>query len=51
MMVGYYFAAYLIYGSYIAPIFSIPANMLQFAAGAVIATLLTPVALMLRKPA
>lgn len=49
MIVGYYFAAFALYGNYIAPIFSVPANMLQFAMGAVIATLLTPVALMIRK--
>ena len=39
MIIGYYFAAYLLYGSYITAIFSIPANIVQFIMGFVLAML------------
>lgn len=44
MIVGYYFATYYMYGSYILPIFEIPMNIIQFIAGIIIAHLLLPVA-------
>lgn len=43
MMIGYYTAASLIYGDFIAPILSLPMNMVQFIAGLLIASALTPV--------
>lgn len=39
MVMGYYVASALIYGSWIAPIFSIPWNIVQFSIGAVLAFL------------
>ncbi|NLT95959.1 MAG: ECF transporter S component [Clostridia bacterium] len=39
MVTGYYFAAGLMYGSFIVPIFSIPWNIVQFVIGLVIAYL------------
>ncbi|MCT4544750.1 MAG: ECF transporter S component [Vallitalea sp.] len=40
MVFGYYIAAYIIYGSYIIPIFSIPWNVVQFVLGLIIAELI-----------
>jgi len=37
MVLGYYIASGVMYGSFIAPIFSIPWNIVQFAVGAVLA--------------
>lgn len=51
MMIGYYLSAWIIYGNYLIPVFSIPANMIQFVMGALIATLLLPVALRIKKTA
>lgn len=43
MIVGYYFATYILYGSYILPIFEIPMNIIQFVVGIILAHLLLPV--------
>jgi uncharacterized membrane protein len=40
MVLGYYGAAAIIYGSFIVPIYSIPWNILQFAIGLIIACLI-----------
>lgn len=40
MIIGYYFTAYLLYGNYITPIFSIPSNIIQFIFGYVLFTVL-----------
>lgn len=40
MVFGYYIATYIMYGSYILPIFEIPWNMIQFILGFVIAELI-----------
>lgn len=44
MVIGYYLAYWVMYGNYIVPIFSIPANILQFIGGIFIAWLVLPVA-------
>lgn len=44
MVILYYLTYYTLYGNYIAPIFSIPANISQFIIGILIANLLLPVA-------
>lgn len=49
MMFGYYIAYGLIAGNFIVPIFSIPSNMIQFIGGFIIASLLTPVVLVIKK--
>lgn len=43
MVIGYYVASYFIYGSLIVPILEIPANIIQFIFGLLIAHLLLPV--------
>ncbi|PKM52387.1 MAG: hypothetical protein CVV02_01145 [Firmicutes bacterium HGW-Firmicutes-7] len=45
MIVGYYFASWIMYGSAIIPIFGIPFNILQFIGGIIIAHLLLPISL------
>lgn len=40
MVFGYYIATYIMYGSYILPIFEIPWNMIQFILGFIIAELI-----------
>lgn len=49
MVFGYYIAYGLIVNNFMVPIFSIPSNMLQFIGGFIIATLLTPVILIIKK--
>ncbi|MBC7959834.1 MAG: ECF transporter S component [Vallitaleaceae bacterium] len=44
MVVAYYLASSMMYGSYIVPILDIPANIVQFLAGVLIAHLLLPFA-------
>ncbi len=48
MVIGYYTASSLMYGSYILPILDIPANIIQFLGGLFIAHLLLPIAQKLR---
>lgn len=43
MIIGYYFAYYLLYGNYIVPIFEVPLNIIQFACGLVVVHLLLPI--------
>lgn len=45
MVILYYFTYYILYGHYFAPIFAIPANMVQFGFGLVIANMLLPIVL------
>jgi len=49
MMFGYYIAYGIIAGNFIVPIFSIPSNMIQFIGAFIIASLLTPVVLTIKK--
>lgn len=49
MMFGYYIAYGIIAGNFMVPIFSIPSNMIQFIGGFIIASLLTPVVLTIKK--
>lgn len=49
MMFGYYLAYGIIVGNFIVPIFSIPSNMIQFTGAFIIASLLTPVVLTIKK--
>lgn len=42
MVLGYYLAAAVMYGSYVVPIFSIPWNIVQFVGGGIIAYLILP---------
>lgn len=43
MVILYYISAAVIYGNWVVPVFSIPANMIQYAAGILIGLLLLPV--------
>jgi len=45
MIIGYYFAEYFLYGNAISPVFMIPMNLLQLAAGIIIAVITAPVLL------
>lgn len=49
MMFGYYIAYGIIAGNFMVPIFSIPSNMIQFIGGFIIASLLTPVIVSIKK--
>lgn len=42
MIIGYYFAEYLIYGNPISPVFSVPMNLVQFIGGIVVASAVAP---------
>lgn len=43
MIIGYYFAAGIMKGNFIIPIFSVPTNIIQFLLGVLISTLLIPI--------
>ncbi len=49
MIVGYYIAYGIIVGDFIVPIFSVPANIVQFVFGFIGAVLLSPIIIKLRK--